>query len=296
MEVEPRQSPSPDKPSLQNKTVKTDMSTEEAGDGEDGDDIGSPLANMMYDFLMEPGTSKKAFYWNLFCCALVMVRIIAIGCESCNGPNQYYHRPVNRAEYRFLLTLPQYYALYIGCMTPLLIDSFGRIVVVTLITVEPENISLYRRFMADKMELILFLFDTGSNIRFLIWIGYVQLNQPTFTQPVTIVLRILELLAISRIYRGIRRVRAIRAVTIALTNSIQHLILPLFFFCIFNISAGVFFYFAEPCYNVNNCPWQSLFQSTFYAVVTMTTSKFGVVFLEIFLTLLIFVLLCSWLW
>jgi hypothetical protein len=78
----------------------------------------------------------------------------------------------------------------------------------------------------------------------------------------------------ARIFRFFRHVPSIRVITRAVSRSVEHLILPLFFFIVFNITTGVIFYFAEPCYRITTCPWVDLFEATFYSVVTMTTSKY----------------------
>jgi len=87
--------------------------------------------------------------------------------------------------------------------------------------------------------------------------------------------------------RLIKDLPAIRSIRIALINSVDHLVLPVFFFFTFNITSGVFLYFVEPCFNVNSCPWQDQFESTFFSIVTMTTSKSSVF-------VCLFVLFLSW--
>ena len=88
-----------------------------------------------------------------------------------------------------------------------------------------------------------------------------------------VVTTLIELLITGRILRLIKNMPAIRAIRIALLNAAEHLVLPIFFFFTFNITTGVFFYFAEPCYNIDTCPWVNLFESSYFSIVSMTTSK-----------------------
>lgn len=252
----------------------TPSSSDNSEEGEGFQHIGSPIAVMWYDFLMHPRSSLYAMCWSIMLCSLVILRIFAILLESCNGPNQYYKRDRVRASYYFLLSEPEYFQMYVACFTPLLLDTAMRIVLVLLITFESENYPVYRRFVSDRTELVMFACDVICVIPFLV--SAVHLAPRDFlslSQAESITLSIMELLMTSRIFRLLRNIPAIRAVSIALTNSFEHLVLPIFFFFAFNITTGVFFYFAEPCYDLNVCPWTSLFQSSFYSIVTMTTSK-----------------------
>jgi hypothetical protein len=262
-----------------------DDDDEEEVDEEEEDffSIGSPIAIMWYEYLMNPQSSVSAMVWSYLLIALVFLRIICLLLESCDGPNQFYDRSIDRARYYFLLTEPQYFQLYCACMVPMLFDSIMRIVLVVLITFEPENYPIYKRFIADKTEIALFLMDVVCVIPFLVSaISLHPQDMLSLPQASSIFLSILELLMTGKIFRLVRFIPAVRAVSIALTNSFEHLVLPLFFFFAFNITTGVFFYFAEPCYNVDTCPWTSLFQTSFYSIVSMTTSKWFLLLFDVF--------------
>ncbi len=237
------------------------------------DEMGSPIAIMAYDFLTQPESSKYAFWWNAFTSFLVVIRIIEIGVESVNGPNQYHNRKVNRSRYNFLFTDEEYFHVYIMCFVPLIIDGFARVVLMVLMMCERENKGLYIKFKKNMTERILFVSDTFGLLPFFIYAGYVRPNDVSLSQAARITLRLMELFTTGRIFRAVRRFPAIRAISVALGNAFEHLVLPIFFFFVFNITAGVFFYFVEPCYDASLCPWINLFESTFYAIVTMTTSK-----------------------
>jgi hypothetical protein len=242
-------------------------------------DPSSPIATMMYEFLFQPESSAYAFWWNIFTTMLVVIRILEIGVESVDGPNQYTNRPNDRARYTFLLTDEHYFDIYIACFVPLICDAFARVVLMILLIFEEENVSLYQRFKRDHSNQILFLGDTLGILPFFIYAGYIRPNNLNPTQGARITLRVVELFTTGRIYRAIRRFPAIRAISTALSRSFRPLILPIFFFFVFNITSGVFFYFAEPCYNTTICPWIDVFDSTFFSIVTMTTSEFLFIYL-----------------
>lgn len=238
----------------------------------DETDNGSPIAEMLYFFLTSPDSSRYAWYWSILMNILVLVRITAIGLESCDGPNQYHNR-IDRSRYKFLLSYEQYFELYIVCMVPLIIDAFCRVVMLSLLFLE-ENRPVCKRFLRDKLQAFLFFADIISVIPFFIDASYTRPSKKTLTQFERIILRLIELMITGRILRTIKKFPAVRTITITLFNSYEHLILPIFFFFVFNITSGVFFYFAEPCYNIDECGWINLFESTFYSIVTMTSSKY----------------------
>lgn len=79
----------------------------------------------------------------------------------------------------------------------------------------------------------------------------------------------------NRIFRVTKDMPAIWAIRIALARSAQHLVIPFFVFLIFNITAAVFFFFGEPCYDVETCAWHDLFEAMFFSVVAMVTVGYG---------------------
>ncbi len=236
-------------------------------------DSGNPLVHLMYEFLTVPGSSRVANMWALMTCWMVVTRIIEIGLESCDGPNQYHNRPINRARFHFLLDADQYWTIYVACMVPLIIDSFARLVTLCFVIFGDENVDLKDILKKDKLEIFLFTSDILGVVPFFIQAVYIHPKDIALTQGSNLVLTMMELLITGRILRVIKDIPAIRAIRIALSKSAEHLALPLFFFFLFNITAGVFLYFAEPCYNLDHCPWMDLFQSSFFSIVTMTTGK-----------------------
>lgn len=251
------------------------------------DELGSPVVVLLYDFLTDPESSKQAFWWSVITCVASILRIMEIAVESVNGPNQYRGR-LNRSRYNFLYTDQEYFQMYIIFFVPLIIDAFARVVLILLLMCEEENRGLYIKFKRDISERIMFFADTVGVLPFFIYAGYIRPNSVVLEQGARVILRLMELLTTGRIFRAVRQIPAVRAISTALKNSFEDLVLPVFFFFVFNITAGVFFYFAEPCYDANSCPWISLFESTFYSIVTMTTSKLSTLFFDIQILILSF--------
>eukprot|EP01035_Chromulina_nebulosa_P038007 gene38007-51328_t len=237
---------------------------------------------MMFDFFTKPSSSKAAYSWAALTCALVIFRILEIGLESCNGPNQYVNRP-NNAQYKFLLTADHYWDAYVAFMVPLIIDAAGRAVLLGFVYFGDEHEDLLEKISKDGLEIFLFICDFLGIIPFFVYLFYYHPSRKELSQAALVLLTLIELLITGRILRLIKDIPAIRAIRITLKNSAPHLVLPLFFFFVFNITAGVLFFFIEPCYNYSdtNFPtcasqtWSDLFDATFFSVVTMTTTGYG---------------------
>eukprot|EP01038_Epipyxis_sp_PR26KG_P010778 gene10778-14473_t len=172
--MKPRFSFTPLKPSaLKNTAFLNELNNEyeKENENEINPIICHPYVKLAYVFLTEPNSSRLAYFWSYLLAWLVMIRILCIGLESCDGPNQYHNRPDHS--------------------------------------------------------------------------------------------------------KAIKDIPTVWAIRVALSRSAGHLVLPLFFLMIFNITIGVFLYFIEPCFNVEKCPWQDLFDAAFYTIVTMTTTGYG---------------------
>lgn len=128
-------------------------------------------------------------------------------------------------------------------------------------------------FSEDTFKVVLFFMDMLSVIPFISLSLYYY---PRNSKPATffrLLFRVLELFSCAKILRGTKDLPAVLAIRITLSRAIPHLILPIFFFLVFNIFFGVVVYFMEPCYNYSICAWADLFEASFYSVVSMTTSK-----------------------
>lgn len=230
-----------------------------------------------FRFLTDPYSSRYALAWAFAAALLALGRLLEIGFQSIDGPNQYHGRRRDLSLYYFMPTRNEYWYVYIALMVPLVIDAAIRGTLVTLIVSLEENKPLLRQLMRDYTEMFLLSSDIISVIPFIIRICYLRPNPlENAPKPAVVTLTLMELLISVRILRLVKDIPAIKAVRLALVRSVPHLVLPLFFFMVFNITAGVFLYFAEPCFNVDTCPWEDLFDSTYFSIVTMTTSEFSV--------------------
>lgn len=236
-------------------------------------DVGSPLVRLMYDFFTNPYSSWTAFAWAQLTAWLSVVRVLEIAFESCDGPNQYVGRAVDKSRYHFFLTDNQYFKVYVACMVPIIIDAVSRGIMLGFLVFASENNALLADLKKDSLQVFMLFADIVGVIPFLVTAIYTRPYDIPSNQLQNVIMTLIELLITARILRLIKDLPAIRSIRIALINSVDHLVLPVFFFFTFNITSGVFLYFVEPCFNINACPWHDLFESSFFSIVTMTTSK-----------------------
>ncbi len=149
---------------------------------------------------------------------------------------------------------------------------------------------LFDNFYDDKFACILYSFDFLSVIPSFVFFffNFFSLTHLLNTENIQLVLRCLELFSSGKILRITKDIPNILAIRITLVRAFPDLILPFYFFFVFNILFGVLIYFIEPCYQDDICPWSNLFEACFYSVVTMTTSR-----TSFYHSFFIF---CSWLW
>jgi len=248
------------------------------GGGDDDDDEeefeGNPLVLMLFEFLKEPRSSRWALIWGRLLTVLVSIHILAIALETCDGPNQYTDR-VDQSRYTFLLKADQYDTLNLLCMLPICADAFFRVVALLYLYFGKENIKIYNAFRNDHFTVGLFVMDIVGVFPFILNTIYIKPKKYVVPEGQRVILRIVELLTTSRILRITKDIPSIWAIRIALSKSGPHLVVPLFFFMVFNITVATIFYFVEPCYNDTSCMWHDLFDSSFYSVVSMTTTGYG---------------------
>jgi hypothetical protein len=235
---------------------------------EEEDDVVNPILDLLFDFCTEPRSSTFAFYWACFLAWLVLCNLLSIGLASCDGPNQYTDRE-DVASYSFLLSKGGYWAVTLVTQIPLVLDAIGRVILVLCAFCFRENQKLAHRLKADRFVTTLLICDVTGVLPFFVYTTKISL-----TGDATFVLSLIQLLSTGRILRITKDIPSVWAIRIALINSMQHLILPFFVFFIFNVTTAVLFYFIEPCYNISTCPWHDLFETSFYSVVTMSTSKY----------------------
>ncbi len=206
-------------------------------------DVGSPLVRLMYDFFTDPYSSWTALAWAQLTAWIAVVRVLEIAFESCDGPNQYVGRPVDRSRYYFFLTDDQYFKVYVACMVPLIIDAVGRGIMAGFLVFASENNALLAELKEDSLQVFMLFADIVGVIPFLVTAIYTRPYDIASNQLQNVILTLIELLITARILRLIKDLPAIRSIRIALINSVDHLVLPVFFFFTFNITSGVFLYF-----------------------------------------------------
>ena len=253
----------------------------------------SPLLEIVYTFFKEPTSSPPAKLWALVMCLLALSRVLAMACETVNGPQFYEGRP-NQSIYPWMPDHNTYYMLYLSMCIPFLVDAVGRLVVVCASFSDWDG-PCAKAFRQDKLAQFLtacniisvipfvaglFLFPgTYSYDKILYSTGRISaaahLNKISSTEAIRVLFRVMNLLVSSHVLRYVKHLTVIKTVALALSRAGPHLVLPIFFFFVFNIIFGVVFYFAEPCYDTSSCPWQDMLDSTFFSIVAMCTVGYG---------------------
>ena len=151
-------------------------------------------------------------------------------------------------------------------------DAAVRLCLLLLMNYHNDLESQMEDLLQDRFKCGLLVCDVVSPLAFLAEVLYIIPQGLKPSQGIRLLLRFVDLLATARIIRATKDIPALKAIRIALIKSIPHLVVPLFFFFVFNITFGVAVYFLEPCYDYTLCPWEDLFEASFFSVVTMTTS------------------------
>ena len=242
-------------------------------------EIAHPAVLITYEFLVEHESSISAKCWAWFTTSMTISFFVVLFLESLNGPNQFDGRE-NRATYTILPSASLYKWCKIGMLLPLEIDAILRLVIWLCLHL-PSSEVLKKLFLSEQqlfernclyMEMIGLIPNVVESILYVAPLSLRMLNWPP---TVRAVFRLAQMCNMVRILRITKDIPAIWAVRITLYNSIWQLILPIFFFLLFNVSAGVILFFVEPCYDRTTCPWHDLFESSYFAVVSMTTTGYG---------------------
>lgn len=234
------------------------------------------MVDMMHDFFTEPHSSRPAYLWSMLTFSLAIARFMGILLETVDGPNQYYGQAQDVSRFKFLLDIDGYWTLRLTCMIPLFFDTFFRVLCLLLVFFRKENTELAEKLLNEPFHIFLHLASILGVIPTVIVILQDQTDDNSGADVgYLIFLRAFDLLNCSHIIRFIKDIPPILAIRIALAKAGPHLVLPAFFFMIFNITLAVLFYMLEPCFNYTSCPWQDFFDSNFYTIVTMTTTGYG---------------------
>lgn len=222
-------------------------------------------------FLTEPTSGTLSFVWSSFMALLVVLIAVFYVLATCDGPNHYTNRK-NLASYSGLPDEATYDIIDIVLWTPLMVDTFFRCIMLIAIFNLPGAYEIADDFADDTFKKWLHVFDILSTFPFVLG-SVINLDNENINEFVVLALRGFYLLSCSKILRVTKDFTSVLAVRLALGKSMHHLVIPLFFFLVFNIFFGVVIYFLEPCYDVDVCAWKNLFEACFFSVVTMTTSK-----------------------
>jgi hypothetical protein len=222
----------------------------------------SPQVQLAFDFFTNLKSSDASFRWAVFIGILVTMRVVFIGLETVDGPNQYTDRE-NVSTYPFLPDAAGYYTFRLICMIPLYFDSFGRIVTILMIKNNDNNKIIFKQLDNDTIDWYLLFGDCVGPIASLLF--FADAFQVGESQRV--VIQLIDLLNCSRIIRLVKDISPIWTFRTALYRSGPHLLVPFFFFMLFNITMAVFFFFIQPCYNDSSCPWKDLFDVFIYLTI-----------------------------
>ena len=173
----------------------------------------------------------------------------------------------------FCAWLQSYRIVEMVFVFPLLIDAVFRVAFLGWMQVDDnlKNLSLHEVWM-DPLRCSIIVTEIIGVLPFLA--SVIANEQPT-NEFARLAFRIVDLFLIGKVFRSIKDMPAVWAIRLTLYNAVPQLILPIFFFVVFNVTAAVVLYYMEPCYDQTACAWISLFDSTFYSVVTMTTTGYG---------------------
>ena len=235
----------------------------------------------LFEFLSNTDSSRISFIWGWITAFLVICHHIVSALQTSDGPNQYKGR-VDKSKFRFLLNDVQYFYLNLGIMVPILFDALCRFFLVLVIIFKKENHALLQTILKDPFNIILFMGEILGTFPYILNISgiidYKKLDQLGSEGPNAII-RIIDLGLTLKMFRVLKDMRSIKALYLTVARASPYLASPCFFFVLFNIFGGTAFYFIEPCYDGSNlfqsCPWTSLFDTTFFTVVTMTTTGYG---------------------
>ena len=260
-----------------------DNGSDSSDSGDDdlpGKRLADPIVSLVFDSLTNPASNSFAYIWCLFGSIIVTIYFAALWLESLNGPNKFTGR-LNRSTNSMLLTEEQYKLVKVCCQIPLMFDAFMRVYMLFELKRKKSNKKLWNKIMKPEnvFDRNLLFADIVGTLPFFAYICIlIPLNLDLSIikwETFRALYRAIEILNCSRILRYVKDVPAMRAIRMTLFKAGQSLLLPIFFFALFNVTAGVAMFFTEPCFDDSNCPWHDLFEASYFTVVSMTTVGYG---------------------
>jgi len=86
---------------------------------------------------------------------------------------------------------------------------------------------------------------------------------------------IIRLIRVLRIFKICRRFDGTEVLVEACRRTYKPLMLPVILFIMFSYFFGAILYFLEPCYNINECAFNSITDGFYFTIVTTTTVGYG---------------------
>lgn len=160
-------------------------------------------------------------------------------------------------------------------MYPIVADSIIRLIVLCAFMSQRYRHVGASEILHNHFQVALCVCDIVGICPFVVKAVYLQPYNVFMPQFARLSYRVVDLFQIGKVLRSIKDVPSIWAIRLTLYKATPKLVLPIFFFVVCNVSTGVIFYFMEPCYDTSACAWNSLFSSSFFSVVTMSTVGYG---------------------
>jgi hypothetical protein len=228
----------------------------------------------LVNFIFNPYSNTHAFLWNAFLVLFVIIDVIMICLQSCDGPNQYVGRP-DAAQYQFLPDARTYFVVDVIITIPQMFDFVVRVslFIVVWMTRNSGSSKLFSEMTSDPNYYATSCAYLFGLIPFIV--NGIYLEKDISNEWIRILLRLLDLLNCLRVAVICADIPAIWALRRAIVLALPHLIAPIFFFFVINITGSVIIYFLEPCYDVATCPWEDLMQCFLFTVVSVSTVGYG---------------------
>jgi hypothetical protein len=238
-------------------------------------EVETGVSELIYGLLTDVSSSAFTYVWSLTLNVCIIIYFIVLFAESVDGPNHYNGRS-DKSRYPFLLNYDVYWWLKVGIMGLPFFDASVRICLILYVSIYHRSGAVFKSFCEnDQDELVLTILDIIGVVPFFVSYVIAGANGMVLSMRYRSWLSVLNIASLSRIARLVRHYSSVWAIRIAITRAGSHLILPIFFFLVFNITGAVAFYFAEPCYNLSTCPWVDLPEAMFFSIITMTTVGYG---------------------
>jgi hypothetical protein len=196
---------------------------------------------------------------------------IIVMTESANGPNQYVDRP-NLAKFTHLPNATGYLVIKLITTLPLIFHCVTRLIIASYLHLFVEH--------AEDSPVYTFpeFFQRKSNIYLSVWfipsiISYI--NPEIWPEDQLYMFHIIDFMRHLQFLQCLKNVPSFYVIK-ETVSKVAHLVpIPVFIFFCFNIFFGLMVYVADPCFNNDSCPFKTLFDATFFSVVTMTTTGYG---------------------